>query len=166
MSLETPAVDPETLAAMQQGFLEVLARIQAIARFRLRHLCGERKDEAVVETVALAWNAYQHLFLNGRECAPLIGVITEEVFAPFEENHPTPTAEQAAFRLDYSEWLDGLDDRRWQVAQTLASGLNAVEVARRHGVSRRRISQLRGDLTESWDGLHQEHPASAQDDGR
>lgn len=58
MPPETTALDPETLAVIHQGFLEALPRIQRVARFRLRHLCGERKDEAVAETVALAWNAY------------------------------------------------------------------------------------------------------------
>jgi DNA-directed RNA polymerase specialized sigma24 family protein len=77
MSPETVRPDPETLATMQQGFLEALPRIQRIARFRLRHLCGERKDEAVAETVALAWNAYRRLFLTGRDVAPLVGKIAE-----------------------------------------------------------------------------------------
>jgi hypothetical protein len=77
MSPEALSVDPETLATMQQGFLAALPRIQRIARFRLRHLCAEPKEEAVAETVALAWNAFRRLFLTGREVAPLIGKIAE-----------------------------------------------------------------------------------------
>jgi hypothetical protein len=77
MSLDTASTDPEPLATVQEGFLEALPRIQRIARFRFRHLTGERRDEAVAEATALAWKAYRDLFLKGRNVAPLVGKIAE-----------------------------------------------------------------------------------------
>lgn len=77
MSPETAAVDPETLTTIQQAFLEALPRIQRVARFRLRHLCGEAKEEALQEVIALSWQAYRSLSLQGRNVTPLVGKIAE-----------------------------------------------------------------------------------------
>src|SRR5947209_5284414 len=61
-SLDTSSIDPETIARIQEGFLEALPRIMRVARFRLRFLTGERMEEAIAETVALSWQAYRRLF--------------------------------------------------------------------------------------------------------
>ena len=48
-------------------------------------------------------------------------------------------ADQAALNVDFEEWLKTLDDRRREVAEQLASGLNTVEVAKLHHVTRTRV---------------------------
>jgi hypothetical protein len=65
------------------------------------------------------------------------------------DNSVSP-ADEAAFRVDFQEWLDGLPGRDRRVAELLAYGEATGEVARRVGVSSGRVSQLRRELAENW----------------
>jgi DNA-binding NarL/FixJ family response regulator len=186
----------DQLAALQQQFVADLPRIQRVARFRLRHLSAERKEEAVAEAVALAWRAYVTLADQGRDIASLGSKIAEfcarsvgsgrtlagrfsttdvmsracrakrgfwmrSLAAADEDDGPAfaeelrdekavSPADEGSTRIDFAAWLALLDDRRRQVAEELAAGLNTVDVARRHGVSRARVHQHRKELRASW----------------
>ena len=59
-----------------------------------------------------------------------------------EDRHAGP-AEIAASRLDVAAWLRSLPRRDRRVAETLSLGHTTSEAARRFGVSRARVSQLR-----------------------
>jgi hypothetical protein len=195
--LDAPHID-----GIQREFAEALPRIEGLAGAYLRMRPGERKDEAIAETVALAWRAYRDLALQGRDVVKLLGKIVEfsakrvrcggrlvgmqpvrDVMSDTarfrhkyrvgslplsdaEDANPEITdalrdasspADEATFRVDLEAWLDGLDERREAVARQLASGLNTVEVARLHGVTRGRISQLREDLINSWERFNNDH---------
>jgi hypothetical protein len=58
--------EPTSLEELQAAFLESLGKIEGHARRKFNYLHGDDLDEAVAETVALAWAAYHRLFLQGR----------------------------------------------------------------------------------------------------
>ena len=66
-----------------------------------------------------------------------------------EDNRVSP-AEEAAFRVDFESWLEGLPGRDRRVAELLATGEMTCAVARMVGISPGRVSQLRRELAESW----------------
>lgn len=69
--------DPETIARIQRGFEEALPKIRTVLRFRLRHLRGEAKEEAMAEATAIAWQGYLSLCRRGRDPESLVGKIAE-----------------------------------------------------------------------------------------
>jgi FixJ family two-component response regulator len=60
-------------------------------------------------------------------------------------------AEEAAFHLDYADWLATLSDKQRTVAEDLASGLNMSEVAARRGVSHAAVQDMRKTLARKWE---------------
>jgi hypothetical protein len=69
------------------------------------------------------------------------------------DNRRTPVPEQAAFRIDFPCWLRTLSRRDRRSVNQLAAGERTGDVARRFGVSAGRVSQLRRQLKESWEGF-------------
>ena len=67
------------------------------------------------------------------------------------EDRRTPVADQAAFRVDFPDWLRTLPKRDRQIAEQLAEGDRTGEVAAEYGVSPSRVSQMRRALQESWE---------------
>ncbi len=165
--------------------------MKRVARFRLRHLDEERKEDAVQEVLAICWEQYRRLVERGRDPTPFVGKMAEfatrrvrcgrgflrtrlrDVLSPIprddhhvesipmtEDDDCDPLlsdaladgqdpADEAALKIDVEEWLASVEWRRRRVAELLMSGKNTVEVAKREGVSRMRIFQLRQDLAES-----------------
>ena len=66
------------------------------------------------------------------------------------EDRRASIADQVAIRIDAREWLATLSRRTKQIARDLAVGFSTSEVARKHGVTAGRISQLRRTLQQSW----------------
>ena len=66
------------------------------------------------------------------------------------DNTRTPVPDQVCFRCDFPAWLRTLSRRDCRIALRLARGNSTSEVAKRFGVSRGRISQLRRELCNSW----------------
>lgn len=64
-------------------------------------------------------------------------------------DHADP-ADIAAFRIDFTAWLDSLPLRHRMVAELLAVGNTTGEVARLLGCSPGNVSQFRVKLMESW----------------
>lgn len=64
-------------------------------------------------------------------------------------NHVTP-ADEAAFRLDFAEWLERLPARKRLMAALLAEGHGTGAVAQALGVSPGAVSQVRGWLETNW----------------
>ena len=68
------------------------------------------------------------------------------------ENGRSTPADLATFRIDFDAWLrTRLSPRSLRILEDLAMGERTGSVARRHGVSPSRISQLRRELQESWE---------------
>ena len=76
------------------------------------------------------------------------------------EDHRTPVAEQAAFRIDFPDWLGGLSCRHRRAAELLAVSHTTREVAQRCKVSDGRVSQMRRELHCSWQRFHGEEVAA------
>lgn len=73
----------------------------------------------------------------------------------------TPVPDQAAFRVDFPEWLLQLSRRDRRIALRLAAGESTTDVARRFQLSGGRVSQLRRELHASWLRFHGETSAGA-----
>jgi hypothetical protein len=65
-------------------------------------------------------------------------------------DHRSSPADLAAARIDIACWLGKLTPRTRRIARDLAMGYSTGEVARRHGLSSGRISQVRNNLHEDW----------------
>jgi hypothetical protein len=58
------------IAVLQTAFLAILPRVVKRARFHFRHLrCLHRQDDAVAETVALAWHWFRRLAQRGKDAS-------------------------------------------------------------------------------------------------
>jgi hypothetical protein len=67
------------------------------------------------------------------------------------EDHRSSPADVAIFRLDFAAWLERLERFKRRVALRLATGEAPSEAARRFGLSRARISQIRKELQADWE---------------
>ena len=68
-----------------------------------------------------------------------------------KDNTETPPPDQAAFRLDFPAWLKTLTARNRMVAETLAVGHSAKDVAERFNLSQGRVTQLRQQFMDEWE---------------
>jgi DNA-directed RNA polymerase specialized sigma24 family protein len=66
-----------------------------------------------------------------------------------EDNRVTP-ADEAAFRVDFEAWLEGLPSMKRRIAELLAAGHGGVVVARLVGLSPGRVCQVRRELETAW----------------
>jgi hypothetical protein len=74
-----PAQETGTAAgALHAAFLAILPRIETHARIAFRHLCcPQRRDDAVAETVALAWQSYLRLVERGKDPADFVSTFAD-----------------------------------------------------------------------------------------
>jgi hypothetical protein len=72
-----------------------------------------------------------------------------------EDRHSTP-ADVATTRIDFRAWLESLPERTKRVAEMLATGEATSHVAQMFGCSASRISQLRRELFNAWQGFQGE----------
>jgi len=77
------------------------------------------------------------------------------------EDCRTPVPDQVAFRIDFPRWLTLLSARNRRIAAALAVGNSTSLVAKRFKLSPGRISQLRGELYQSWKDFHGDPAAAA-----
>ena len=66
------------------------------------------------------------------------------------EDGRSPVADQVAARMDVRAWFATLSRRTRQIAKDLAYGCTTSEVAKKHGVTAGRVSQLRRELHDAW----------------
>lgn len=81
------------------------------------------------------------------------------------EDKRASVPDQVAAKMDVGAWFTTLTRQMRQIAKDLAFGCSTSEVAKKHGVTAGRISQLRRTLEESWAAFQQEPapaPAMAQ----
>lgn len=77
------------------------------------------------------------------------------------EDGRTPVPDQAAFLIDFPDWLRRLSRRNCRIAKALAMGNTTGEVARRFHLSPGRVSQLRSEFYQSWQDYHGDLTAAA-----
>jgi DNA-directed RNA polymerase specialized sigma24 family protein len=76
-------------------------------------------------------------------------------------DHRMGPAEAAAFRIDFSQWLASLPERRRLAAELLSEGRGTGEVAGQLGITAAAVSQTRSYLERKWREYQQEMPAAA-----
>jgi hypothetical protein len=144
--------------AIEEGVVHSL-----LAYFRL-----DEKGRADVATASsLAWYSSRQVRrgrpaagrMNGKEPLSRYGQISNDIKV---ERHPSnwidamvedkraSVADQVAAKLDVTAWFATLSKRMKEIARDLAFGSLTSEVARKHGVTAGRVSQLRRMLEESW----------------
>jgi hypothetical protein len=200
------------VALLQAAFLAILPRVEKHARFRFRDLrCRHRQDDAVSETVALAWKCFVRLTRRGKDASrfpvafanyaaraakngrrlcgqekardalsplaqqrrgfavqslPMASSMNGNVFdEALAHNTQTPVPDQVGFRLDFPVWRLGRCERDQRLIDELMVGERALDVARRHGLTPARISQLRRAFHLDWlafcDELPKHNPVTA-----
>ena len=65
-------------------------------------------------------------------------------------NTQTPVPDQAAFRIDFPEWLRTLSSRERTMVQAMMREEGTNDLSRTFGVSAGRISQIRSSLRTEW----------------
>jgi hypothetical protein len=126
-------------------FPTVLAAYAARAVRSGRRLCGQAKAKDVMSPAA----QQRHGFAVGK--LPDVGTLSSN---PLEEalvdNTRTPPDEQVAFRLDFPAWLRTHTDRTRRIVGDLMAGERTLDVARKHGLTPGRVSQMRRELLADW----------------
>ena len=81
--------------------------------------------------------------------------ITQKTFDALEErlvdNRMTPIPDQAAFRIDFPQWLKTLPFRERSMVQAMMRDERTNDLGKRFGVSPGRISQVRSKLRDEWE---------------
>ena len=82
MSNPTGSTTPETarasVAHLQAHFLSILPRIETHAQIRFRHLnCPARRDDAVAETIAVAWKWFLRLNEKGKDASEFVSTLAD-----------------------------------------------------------------------------------------
>jgi hypothetical protein len=66
------------------------------------------------------------------------------------DNTQTPPDEQAAFRLDFPEWVGRRSDRDRRIIGEMMIGERTRDLAARFGLTAGRVSQLRREFFDDW----------------
>jgi hypothetical protein len=128
--------------------------VTTLATYAARHvrsgrkLCGQEPSRDVLSPVAGRKHAFVVTKLPDWEASsanPLVDALTD--------NTRSPVPEQVMFRCDFPGWLNALSDRDRRVAEDLMLGEGTLDVARRHGLSPGRVSQLRRELRHRWEAF-------------
>jgi hypothetical protein len=129
--------------------------------------------EEVTTASSLAWYAAKHVKrgrpaggrMNGKEPLSRYGQISNDIEVERQpgnwidamvEDKRAAVADQVAAKMDFGAWFATLTRRMKDIAKDLAFGCSTSEVARKHGVTAGRISQLRRVLENSWAAFQQE----------
>ena len=65
-------------------------------------------------------------------------------------NTITPVPDQAAFRIDFKEWLRTLSSRERKIVRAMLRDERTLDLSRQFDLSPGRISQMRKEFAESW----------------
>jgi hypothetical protein len=185
-------------ATLQQRFLVILPHIEARARWCFRDLtCGQRRADAVAETVALTWKWFLSLARRGKDATRFASMLTtlagravrsgrrlagnersRDALSPIAQarhgfgvgrlpdvstlsgnvwdealadNSQSAVPDQVSFRIDFPRWRRRQCPRYRRIIDDLVVGERTRTVARRHGLTSGRISQLRRSLHGDWE---------------
>jgi hypothetical protein len=111
-----------------------------------RKFCGQEKSKEVTSFLAQQRGHFMTVTLPACEAdldriCPLTALTDNTVTSP---------ADQAAFRIDFRDWLETLRPRNRDIALDMAVGHYTTELAHLYAISPGRVSQLRVQLFHSW----------------
>ncbi|MFL5530908.1 MAG: hypothetical protein ACJ8BC_02870 [Gemmatimonadales bacterium] len=138
-------------------FVSALASLAARQVRSGRGPCGTESSRDVLSHLAQC----RHGFVVSKlpDFSTLNGNPLDEAL---HENTRSPVPEQAAFRIDFPAWLYSLSERDKRVVEDLMLGERTLDVARKHGLSPARVSQLRREFLEGWKAFCGDEPADEQ----
>ena len=126
-------------------FPTTLASFAAKAVKSGRRLCGQLKSKDVLSELA----QQRHGF-----CLTKLPDISTESSNPLSDalidNTQTPPDEQAAFRIDFADWLKTLTPREHRILKAMARNERTKDLSQEFEVSQGRISQMRRYFHDSW----------------
>jgi hypothetical protein len=177
------AMLPEIQQKLRLAFcrLDLEAREDAIEEGTVHSLLAyvrlhDQGRAEVATPSSLAWYSSRHVKrgrpaggrMNGKEPLSRYGQISNDIqiepsnwidVLVFDKRAAVP--DQVAAKLDVAAWFATLTKRMKAIAKDLAFGCSTSEVAKKHGVTAGRISQMRRMLEESWAGFQGEAVAVA-----
>ena len=124
-----------------------------------RRLCGQEKPKDVMSPVAQKLKGFrvESLPISSRTSHENLyaSVQGQRELDAFEErlqsNTTTPVDEQAAFRIDFPEWMKTWSERDKRIIRDMISGERTFDLSRKYGCSPGRISQKREQYHKDWD---------------
>jgi hypothetical protein len=126
-------------------FVVALTRFAARRVRAGRRLCGVENGKDVLSGRTQRHYAFTVATLPA--FSTLEGTPLEEAL---QDNTVSPVPDQAAFRIDFPEWLGTLTDRDQRLLQDLAMGHRTEVVARKYGVTPGAVSHRRRDFHRAW----------------
>lgn len=155
----------ETVALAWKHFVALMRRNKDAAEFRttLALRCsqavknGRRLCSYKIGKDALAAHVrYHDKVRQAPPCKNIPGNVLGEALV---DNMRTPVPDQVSFRQDFSAWHRGQTGRNQRIIDDLMQGERPLDVARRHGLTPGRITQLRGQFHQDWQHFCGEQPA-------
>jgi hypothetical protein len=134
-----------------QDFVLALARFAAKAVLAGRRTAGGFNSRELAQRGQVRANAPRLVSLNSRRTRT--SPLWKDVLV---ESRAFPPADVAATRLDFAVWRKTLSERQRQIVDQLIVGEQAQMIARQSGVSAARISQIRRELSASWQAFQGE----------
>lgn len=113
-----------------------------------RRLCGQESARDALSPAAQQRNSFTTTKLP--DISPMVGSPLTEAL---QDNTQSPVPEQVHFRVDFPVWRRSLPCRTSQVADAMMLGHRTLDLADQFKLSPARISQLRRDLRDSWEGF-------------
>jgi len=148
----------ETVAVCWKWYLRATLKgkdvhefVSTLASYAARHvnhgrrLCGQERARDCLSPTAQA----QQGFVVGK--LPDFETLSDNpLMIALIDNTRSPVPDQVAFRFDFPAWLNTLSDRDQRVVEDLMLGERTLDVARKHGISPGRVSQLRREFMQGW----------------
>jgi hypothetical protein len=140
-------------------FPTALASYAARAVRSGRRLVGQEKGQDVLSPLAQQRHGFHVESLphcTARAHEDLFGQVHgQRLQDAYEErlrdNTRTPPDEQAAFRIDFPNWLQTRTERDRQIIAAMARNERTKDISRQFGLSEGRVSQLRRQYQEDWE---------------
>src|ERR1700690_3391560 len=66
------------------------------------------------------------------------------------DNAQSPVPDQVCFRVDFPAWRKGYPRRQRKIIDNMMASERTFDLAKRHGLSPARVSQLRREFHNSW----------------
>jgi hypothetical protein len=76
-----------------------------------------------------------------------------------QDNTRTPPSEQAAFRIDFTNWVAAHSHQDRQLIHELSRGERTSDLAQKYGITPGRVSQKRRQFNDAWQEFQGEQPA-------
>jgi hypothetical protein len=160
---ETVALAWKWFARMAQKGKDATRFPTALATFAARavqcgrRLCGQERARDVLSPRAQQRHGFQVEPLptstrspRERRSAPGGQKEQDAYEERLADNTRTPPAEQAAFRIDFRDWLATRTERDRRILQDMAVGERTGELAKKYGFSQGRVSQKRREFHADW----------------